>query len=361
MDIQPFPGFKHFPTHHCVTGSLRHIYEFNGFPISEEMLLGLGAGVGFMYWHTKGTPPFLGGRGNTGRPGEPGLEQDVGERTGVRVEAFRTGSAAKAERILLEMLEAGRPVMLLLDMGFLPYFDFGGEEFHFGYHSVVACGLDAGSRKVLLADRDEELHPVSLDDLARARGSKFKPFPPRHTWFTFDFSGRRPPTAEVFLGAIGECARAMLEPPIRNFGVKGIRTAAERIRAWPKVLSAEMLRLTCINTAIMIDHRGGSGGGLFRYMYGRFLSEAAGLTGRAELVEVAECMERIGDGWEAVAGGFERAAAASEPRVELEEICAQLPGIADQEDAAWEMLEGVASSELLQTSVSTPTDSISRK
>lgn len=342
MNLKPFPGFKHFPTHHCVTGSLRHIYEFNGFPISEEMLLGLGAGVGFVYWHAKGTLPFLGGRGNAGRPGEPGLEQDVGERTGVQVKAFRTGSAAKAERTLLEMLESGRPVMLLLDMGFLPYFDFGGEEFHFGYHSVVACGLDAGSRRVLLADRDEELHPVSLDDLARARGSTFKPFPPRHTWFTFDFSGRRSPAPEAVLAAIGECVQAMLDPPIRNLGVKGIRTAAERIRAWPEVLSERELRATCLNTAIMIDHRGGSGGGLFRYMYGRFLREAAGLTRLAELVGVAECMERIGDGWEAVARGFEQAAAAPDPGVELEGVCGLLPGIADREEAAWAVLAQVA-------------------
>jgi hypothetical protein len=28
----PFPGFMHFTTHHCVTGSMQHIYEFNGFP-----------------------------------------------------------------------------------------------------------------------------------------------------------------------------------------------------------------------------------------------------------------------------------------------------------------------------------------
>lgn len=338
MNLQPFAGFKHFPSHHCVTGSLRHIYEFNAFPISEEMLLGLGAGVGFMYWHTKGTLPFLGGRGNAGRPGEPGLEQDVGERTGVRVEAFRTGSAAKAERTLLEKLEAGRPVMLLLDMGFLPYFDFGGEEFHFGYHSVVACGLDAGSRRVLLADRDEELHPVSLEDLATARGSKYKPFPPRHTSFTFDFSGRRDPALDEVLGAIGECARTMLQPPIRNFGVKGIRTAAERIQTWPDVLDPEGLRRTCLNTAIMIDHRGGSGGGMFRYMYGRFLVEASELTGRPELLESAGGMGEIGDRWEAVARELERAATAPEPGPLLSKVCGSLPSLAERERVVWEAL-----------------------
>ncbi len=63
MRFEPLPGFQHFCTHHCVTGSLRHMYVHNGHPLSEEMLLGLGAGAGLAYWHFKGQPPFLGGRG----------------------------------------------------------------------------------------------------------------------------------------------------------------------------------------------------------------------------------------------------------------------------------------------------------
>ena len=50
MTLQAFPGFVHFETHHCVTGSLRHIYAANGFNISEEMLFGLGEGTGYIYW-----------------------------------------------------------------------------------------------------------------------------------------------------------------------------------------------------------------------------------------------------------------------------------------------------------------------
>jgi hypothetical protein len=74
---------------------MRHIYEFHNYPISEEMLLGLGAGVGFVYWHMKGTPPFYGGRANVGRAREEGLEKAAGRRTGVYVESFRTSSYQK--------------------------------------------------------------------------------------------------------------------------------------------------------------------------------------------------------------------------------------------------------------------------
>jgi hypothetical protein len=341
MSLVPLDGFVHFPTHHCVTGSLRHIYRFNDYPISEEMLLGLGAGIGFIYWHMKDTLPFLGGRANTDRPGEEGLERAAGRRSGVRVETYRTASAAKAESVLIAQLSANQPVMLRIDMGFLPYFDFGGEEYHFGYHVVVACGYDRGdvgypeTRQVLLADRDEPLHPVSLDVLAKARGSKYKPFPPQNAWYSFDFTGRHPPEPGEARQAIRECAQGMLEPPIANLGVRGIRKAAERIRNWPRVLNDHDLRTTCINTAIMIDARGGSGGGLFRYMYGRFLKEAADLTGQAYLHEVGESMLAIGDQWQVVAGLFDQAYQAVNPDALLTEICHILPEIAQQEEEAW--------------------------
>ncbi|GAG00594.1 unnamed protein product, partial [marine sediment metagenome] len=122
MTLKPLAGFKSLTTHHCVTGSMRHVYVYNDHDISEEMLLGIGSGVGMIYWHMKGAPPLLGGRANFERPGEEGLEKTTGRRTGVMVESYTTSSARKAERTLLEMLDAGQPVMIQCDMGFLPYF-----------------------------------------------------------------------------------------------------------------------------------------------------------------------------------------------------------------------------------------------
>ena len=198
MTLKPFKGFKSLETHHCVTGSMRHVYVFHDHDVSEDMLLGLGAGLGFIYWHTKGMAPMFGGRANVGRPGEEGLEVTSGRRTGVHVEKHYTGSARKAEKTLLELLGAGEPAMILVDMGFLPYFDQLPEDFHFGGHMVVVGGFDPVTRGTLVADRDGPWHSVSWEDLAQARGSKFKPFPPMNTWFTFDFGGN--PLSERLAG-----------------------------------------------------------------------------------------------------------------------------------------------------------------
>jgi len=333
MTLKPLEGFKSLTTHHCITGSMRHVYVYNDHPISEEMLLGLGAGVGFIYWHQKGAPPFIGGRANARGEFEP----LAGERTGVKIEAHTTSSARKAERTLLETLDAGQPVMLYCDMGFLPYFDFGGKEYHFGGHAVVVCGYDAETRHALIADRDG-LYPVSMEDLEKARGSTYKPFPPKHKWYTFDFSRKRQPTADEVRAAIAEQTQGMLEPPISNFGVKGIRKAAKRALKWPDQMDENALRRTFFNTYIFIDATGGTGGGLFRYMFSRFLRKATEITGETRLDENSGEFQRIGDRWQEVAEIFKQGWEAQDPVSVLAETTAPLMELADLEETAWARL-----------------------
>ena len=63
-NLVPFPNCDALNGYHCQTNSLAKIYRFHNCPISEDMLLGLGSGMGFLYWHQKGTYPFIGGRSN---------------------------------------------------------------------------------------------------------------------------------------------------------------------------------------------------------------------------------------------------------------------------------------------------------
>jgi hypothetical protein len=340
--LKPLDGFQAFSTHHCITGALRHIYEFHHYPISEEMLLGLGAGVGFLYWHQKGSDPFYGGRANFERPGVEGLEKTVGRRTGVQVESHRTRSARKAEKALLKLLATGEPVMIMVDMGFLPYLNLP-EGYHFGAHAVVVAGHDPETHEVLVADRDGVLHTVSWEYLARARGSPFKPFPPQHGWYTFDFHAKRAPAAEGNRQAIREVVEGMLDPPICNFGVQGIRTAVKRTLEWPELMHKEQLRRTCFNIYVFIDAAGGTGGGIFRYMYGRFLHEAAAITGEPRLAEVGQQMRDIGDRWQEVAAIFREAHGARDPAALLPKAAERMELIADREQAAWEGLREVVS------------------
>jgi hypothetical protein len=338
--LQPFPRFATYPTHHCVTGSLKHVYDHHGYQISEDLLLGLGRGLGFVYFHIKGTDPFFGGRANFAGPKEEGLEKTAGKRTGVTVESHASTSARNAQSTLRELLELEEPTLLYLDMGFLPYFDLP-DGYHFGGHAIAVAGYDPDTGRVLVADRDRELHPVEWDVLERARGSQYKPFPPRHTWYTFDFAAAHPPVAADVRRSIGEVCHGMLAPPIANLGVKGIRKAIRETTRWPEILDADALRRTCFNVAMFIDRRGGTGGGIFRYMYARFLGEAASITGERGLIAMGTKLNAIGDLWEEVAAAFAEAALAANPAEMLKTATNPMGEIADREQDFWERLDAM--------------------
>jgi hypothetical protein len=351
MSMTTVPDFKHFETLHCVTGSMRHVYAWAGRDLSEELLLGLGEGVGFAYFRFKGQLPFLGGRAQP----KPSMEELAGSRTGVTIERKSPTSDAAAERSLVAELDAGRPAMLQVDMGCLPYFDFGGQEYHFGGHVVVACGRDAASGDYLVADREGPLHPVPAEALTAARSSRYKPFPPNRAWWRFGFEGARKPRREELALAIRDQSALMLEPPIANIGVKGIRKAAKECVTWPELLEPKMLAAALFNLYIFVSAKGGSGGGCFRYMFGRFLTEAASLGTEAAslgagaaVAKLAASFKAIGDAWEEAAelcrsssegSSFDAAAA----KAALPELSRRLASIADLEEAAWKALAAASS------------------
>ncbi|TCC08447.1 BtrH N-terminal domain-containing protein [Kribbella soli] len=336
--VRPFPEVRSYPTHHCVTGSLKHVYDFHGYRISEDLLFGLGTGLGFAYFHIKDTDPFYGGRANTAGPKQEGLEKTAGRRTGVAVASHATSSTRVAQAELRLLLEAGEPTLVYVDMGFLPYFDLPAN-YHFGGHVVVVAGYDPQAGQVLIADRDQQLHPVDWDVLEQARGSTYRPFPPRHTWYTFDFSNAREPRPADVRAAIIEVCDGMLKPPITNLGVRGIRKAIRETLRWPDALDTDALRRTCFNTAMFIDARGGTGGGIFRYMYARFLGEAAIITGEARLDELGNELNAIGDLWEDVAATFSAAAELEDPADLLEPATTPMHEIADREEFLWQSLK----------------------
>jgi hypothetical protein len=106
----------------------------------------------------------------------PSMEVVAGQRTVVKIYIHHTTSTRKTRKTIVDLLDAEQPVMVQVDMGFLPDIDFDGEEYHFGGLVVVLCGYDLETEQVLIANRDG-LYPISHADLVKARSSTFKPPP----------------------------------------------------------------------------------------------------------------------------------------------------------------------------------------
>jgi hypothetical protein len=308
--------------------------------LSEDVLLGLGAGMGFIYWQMKmgkSNYIFIGGRGNKD------FFSDLAKRTGVKIEEKSTASAKKAEAALLEKLAKREPVMVFGDMGFLPWFDLP-KDYHFGGHTFVVCGFD-GKNTVLASDIDQKAaglkkgfyHPITLQQLSRARSSSFKPFPPKNTYLEFDFSAFHNPRPEDFLSAIKQTAESQLNPPIKNIGVKGLRHTAKEILNWPQIFEEKELRMNLFSLYIFIEI-GGTGGGCFRYMYSRFLKEAAKIVGNMAFEEASLMFGQAGKKFTEIGSMFEDAEKAHDISEKIRVASQKFQEIADIEENAYNQL-----------------------
>jgi hypothetical protein len=93
------------------------------------------------------------------------------------------------------------------------------------------------------------------------------------------------------------------------------------------------------NTYIFIDAEGGTGGGIFRTMFSRFLQESAAMTGDDRLVEIASSFQEISGRWQEVAAIFEQGWETEGPAALLPETTDPLMEIADMEEQAWTALK----------------------
>lgn len=335
--IRPFKNCPALDGYHCQTNSLAKIYHYNKHPLSEDMLLGLGSGMGFIYWHSKMTSPFIGGLSNKN------FFQDLSKRTGVKIEEKSTSSINKAERDLIDKLEKQEPVMVFGDMGFLPWFNLP-KGYHFGGHTFIICGYD-GKNTVLASDMDPKAsglkkgfyYPITLSQLSKARNSKHKPFPPKNVYLEFNFKQYHVPSSKDIYSALKQTADSMLNAPISNVGIKGMRRTAKEILKWPKLFNNKDLRLNLFNIYIFTEI-GGTGGGCFRYMYSRFLKESSKITKNKALLNASKMIHESGKLFTDIGLLFKNAEHLSNTEQKIKKASEKYLQIADLEQETWEYI-----------------------
>lgn len=289
-------GFAHRPGVHCDSTALRDIFEYYGFKFTEPMVFGLGSGLGFIYWTMKRMPyPFVGGRARD-------LDQSLCDNLGVKMRVHATQSRIRAYESLRELIGQDTPVLLHVDMPYLRYLNLPPEA-HFGGHSVVVAGLDEDNGIAYIADTQfPKLQKATLRELEEARASQHKPFPPKNAWLTFQFPRKLTPLDKAIKTALRKTTGTMLNPPIRNLGVKGIRLFSTEIAKWPELLPPDnaLYRVAYDVTYIMLEEDG-TGGAAFRNLFSQFLKEAGEVMNNQGLIKCAEEYNRIAQKWTRVA------------------------------------------------------------
>ncbi|MFF2910183.1 BtrH N-terminal domain-containing protein [Paenibacillus sp. NPDC057934] len=286
--------FFHIKGKHCETTSLMKVLNDMGYSYDEDFLFGLAGGIGFVNWYSKGMQnPFVGCRNGK----FPDFLNKLCSRLQIEMELTTTSSCNKSEKQVWELLLQGKPAIVYGNIAELPYFK---SNSHFGQHAFVVYGIDYGKDTVYISDRGGKPQTLSLDTYRTAHGMKCKPYPPNNAVITVHkVNADRVDLQQVVIESILETCNQMLQPPIRKFGLEGMRVWAEELREFPSIHPDLPLISYLFQTFIHIE-TAGTGGKGFRSMYSSYLSMARDITGVEGLAEMSERCKQSSELWRGI-------------------------------------------------------------
>jgi hypothetical protein len=283
-------NFVHRVGAHCESSAMRDLFEFYGFNMSEAMAFGLDATLGFGFFDTTESvsfipeskiPFFLGGKQGTIDPNSLACRL-----LGISLKKQSFTSANKAWEESKKLIDQDIPLILKVDLGYLPYFEEEGD-IHFGGHAITLCGYDEERGIAFVGDTDLiGFQEVNIEKLKEARSSEYGPSFMRPNNAQYSMSrradGKRPPLAAGVKVAIQKVANNMLRPSMNSNGIQGLKLFANSIPHWKEKLAGEAqdaFGKSVSRSKLMFEllygyiETWGTGGGSFRNLYGQFLEE----------------------------------------------------------------------------------------
>lgn len=335
----PEVKFKPFSGEHCESTMLVNLLGQQGIDLSEEMVFGLGMGLGYIHWESSGMPfPFIGGRAKPDL-----LAQNLSAVLGVEFDVRETSSAARALSNAVQALEEGKLVGLKLDHYYLDYFP--EKRAHFHAHYATLYKMDGDDAWLIDTKNAGGGGRTSLASLSEARSAKGPMSSKSRSITVQDGPGlerlRRQPANKLpraFFVALAANAHDYLNPPIKNLGYKGVLKTSASVTGWLDEIDNPAESLPII---AMLMERAGTGGGLFRKMYGRFLKQGQELTGMPALGSAATEFDAIATLWTKAADLIEHAGA-SGGKDALADAARLLAEISERERSQFMALEALA-------------------
>ncbi|MDP3177104.1 MAG: BtrH N-terminal domain-containing protein, partial [Spirochaetaceae bacterium] len=158
---------------HCESSAMLNALLAAGYDFAEAEIVGYGAAPSFVY--VPGSFPFIGTRSAT-------MREDFFKTAGIAWEKRAPSPGQDAWAEIYETLGRGIPVMLRVDMRYLPY-RYGGKYgpayMSFGWHWVTLFKVDRRLGLAWVTDTEYEgLQEIRIKDLDKARASRTKVWPP---------------------------------------------------------------------------------------------------------------------------------------------------------------------------------------
>jgi hypothetical protein len=285
-------NFTHKPGVHCESSTMRDMFEYYGFPMTEARAFGLDGTMGFGFFDysenfTGGDlanlPIFVGGKQDTINP-----KSLACKLLGIQLRKQSFTNADRGWEETKRFIKEDTPLMLQVDLGFLDYMIQDDEDFHFGGHFINIGGYDETKGVAYIGESDiQGFQEVKIEDLKRARSSEYGPsfMHPQNTQYSMSVrpDGKHPPLNAGLKLSIKKVVDHMLRPSMSNNGIQGLKNFAESILNWDEKLerivknSSNEKEICFARLTFDLIHayieEWGTGGALFRNLYKEFLEE----------------------------------------------------------------------------------------
>src|SRR5665213_437936 len=285
--------FQHKQAAHCENGVTTSLLRHHGVnQITEPLAFGIGSGLFFIYI------PFM--KINNGPAiafrTQPGL---IFKRTckalNIPVERKKFRSAAEAEKVLMECLQAGQPVGCQVGVYYLTYFP-KEYRFHFNAHNLIVYGKEEDNYLISdpVMENATKLTSYELERVRFAKGA----LAPRGQIYYPKNQGEitNEQIKKAIVKGIKKNVNTMLHIPGWFAGVKGIKHTGNKIKKWRDKLGLQKAGLY-LAQLVRMQEEIGTGGGGFRYIYAAFLQEAYAYLEQDELLEISTIFTQAGDLW----------------------------------------------------------------
>jgi len=285
--------------------ALRVLLAHQGVELTEAMLFGIAGGIGagvfaFLYEKEDFASFFIAGR-HQWQDDKAYLDAAC-NRLGVTAIVRESPTARGAEKQLRELLNQAGPVIAWIDMGSLPHRAMPPVFSGSGYHVVTIYELSDTS--ALVGDLTDEPVEIPLAQLAEARG-RIKKFKNR----LLALGPARPALdlPNLVRSGVRVCHHLLTTCKMKNFTLEAFRIWAERIYggkakdSWERVFPpGHRLWRGLTSVYDFIEHYG-TGGGLCRPMFGKFLTEAALVTSDQRFADLGKRYAQLGKAWTSLA------------------------------------------------------------
>lgn len=215
----------------CYVNGLEDLLTWKGAKYADFLLSVVGGMAGFAYLRFKrADPPCMVYWGANPKY----LMKDLARVVGFTETVIEGKTFKNTFPKLKEFIDAGLPVVAgALDMYYLHYYPELYKKLHAPIHYVLAVGYDDAEQVVFVHDcSHEKAQRISYDEFEKSLNINVPGMSRKNTIRAFTLPQRIPSELEVAKKGFYYKAERFLHPPVKLFGIPGMRKLAEEIVDW---------------------------------------------------------------------------------------------------------------------------------